>query len=284
MRTPRRRGTVVRKRDRRRGQPRYLAPGPGFILCVARDIRGSFRRTFIMDFSQEDLFDAIDRLLVQLLERAGVDGPPVDALRLAEEHLGIPVEYAAPEDESDGRPPRRRQSTGIVLSPHMTDEQRQTAAARAVAGSLLPDLFRKLDVTPEFENKQVLAQFRGLIVNRLLVPTRMLRTAQRACKSDVAALKEVFGTASMEVIALRLLDLDSPCVISVLDDGVVAVRRGNAMAVNKKLLAAEEQCARRVMELDLPHQVRGGGWTVQGWPVPYRPFRRVVLRAVPDDI
>jgi len=233
-----------------------------------------------MDFSQEDLFDAIDRLLVQLLERAGVEAPPVDALRLAEDHLGIPVEYAEPEEG----PPRRRQSTGIVLAPHMTDEQQQTAAARAVAASLLPDLFRKLDIKPELENKSALAQFRGLIVNRLLVPSRMLRSAQRACKSDVAALKEVFRTASMEVIALRLLDLDQPCVVSVVDDGVVAVRRGNALPVNKKLLPQEEQCAQRVMELDLPHQVRGGGWTVQGWPVPDRPFRRVVLRAVPDDI
>jgi hypothetical protein len=148
----------------------------------------------------------------------------------------------------------------------------------------LPDLFRKLDIKPEMENKSILTQFRGLIVNRLLVPSRMLRSAQRSCRSDVAALKELFTTASMEVIALRLLDLDQPCVVSVVDDGVVAVRRGNALPVNKKLLAQEEQCAQRVMELDLPHQVRAGGWTVQGWPVPGRPFRRVVLRAVPDDV
>ena len=234
-----------------------------------------------MDFSQDDLFDAIDRLLVQLLERAGVNAPPVDALRLAEDHLGIPVEYAEPDDEDR---PRRRQSSGIVLTPNMSREQEQTAAARAIAGSLIPDLFRKLDIPLVDENKQVQTQFRGLIVARLLVPSRMLRTAQRACKSDVAALKEVFSTASMETIALRLLDLDQPCVVSVVDDGVVAVRRGNALPVNKKLLAQEEQCARRVMELDLPHQVRGEGWTVQGWPVPDRPFRRVVLRAVPDDI
>ena len=41
----------------------------------------------------------------------------------------------------------------------------------------------------------------------------------------MAALKELFPTASMEVIALRLLDLDQPCVVSVLDDGVVASER-----------------------------------------------------------
>ena len=48
-----------------------------------------------MDFSQEDLFDAIDRLVAGLLERAGVTEPPVDALQIAEDHLGIPVELGS---------------------------------------------------------------------------------------------------------------------------------------------------------------------------------------------
>ena len=51
-----------------------------------------------------------------------------------------------------------------------------------------------------------------------------------------------------------------------------------------KLTPPELECLNRVMEQDLPHKVRGEGWTVQGWPVPDRPFRRVVLRAVPDDV
>src|SRR5262245_50764579 len=188
-----------------------------------------------MDFSQEELFDAIDRLVAGLLERAGMDAPPVDALRVAEDHLGIPVEYAEPEEDEDGRPVRRRQTSGIVLAPHMTQEQEQTAAAHAIARTLLADLLRKLDITPGTESKQAAARFRGLIVPRLLVPTRMLRTAQRNCKADVPALKEVFRTASIEVIALRLLDLDQPCVVAIVDDNVVAVRRGNTAPVTKKL-------------------------------------------------
>ena len=83
---------------------------------------------------------------------------------------------------------------------------------------------------------------------------------------------------------LRLLDLDEPCVISILDDGVVAVRRGNRNHPGKKLEPPEQACHDRVMELDLPHRVRADGWTVQGWPVPGRAFRRIILRAVPDDV
>jgi predicted transcriptional regulator len=240
-----------------------------------------------MDFSQDDLSDAIDRLVAQLLERAGVAEPPVDALRLAEDHIGIPVEYAEPEEDEDGRPrrqARRPGGMGLVLSPDMTDEQQQAAAAHAVARTLLPDLLRKLDITPGTESKQAAAHFRGLIAARLLVPTRMLRSALRSCKYDVPALKGVFATAAFEAVALRLLDLDDPCVIAVVDDGVVAVRRGNREPASRKLTPAEQACLDRVMELDEPQRVRAGGWTAQGWPVPDRPFRRVVLRAVPDDI
>jgi hypothetical protein len=237
-----------------------------------------------MDFSQEELFDAIDRLVAGLLERAGVVAPPVDALRIAEEHLGIPVVYAEPEDEGDDGPARRRASGGIVLAPHMTDEQQHTAAAHAIARSLLPNLLVKLDITPGTESKQAAAHFRALIVSRLLVPTRLFRSAQRECKTDVPALAGVFRTATFEAVALRLLDLDQPCVMAIVDDGVVAVRRGNTSAESKRLTAAEQQCLDRVMKFDLPERVRADGWTVHGWPVPGRPIRRVVLRAVPDDI
>ena len=239
-----------------------------------------------MDFSQEDLFDAIDRLVAALLERAGVEQPPVDALRIAEDHLGIPVEVVEPEEDERGRPraSSRRQTSDIVLSPHMTDEQQQSAAAHGIARTLLPDLFRKLDIVPGSESKQAAAHLRGLLVARLLVPTKLLRVAMRECRYDVPALKAAFTTASFETVALRLLDLDQPCVIAIVDDGVVATRRGNTVPATKKLEAAEQQCLERVMEQDLPHRVRTDGWTVHGWPVPNRPFHRVVLRAVPDDL
>jgi hypothetical protein len=240
-----------------------------------------------MDFSQDELFEAIDRLVNGLLERAGVAEPPVNALRIADEHLGIPVEVVEPVEEDErGRPrPRSRPAgSGIVLSSDMTEEHQQKAAADGIARMLLPDILRKLDVLPGSENKQFAAHVRGLVVGRLLVPTKLLRAALRQCKYDLAALKEVFATATTEAVALRLLDLDEPCVISIVDDGVVAMRRGNRSAAGKRLEPPEQACLDKVTELDLPHRVRADGWTVQGWPVPDRAFRRIILRAVPDDL
>jgi hypothetical protein len=238
-----------------------------------------------MDCSQDELFDACDRLVHGLLDRAGVVQPPVDALRLAEDHLGIPVEVVEPEpDDPDGRPRRRRPSAGIVLNPRMTAEQRQAAAAQGIAWHLLPDLLRKIDIVPGSESRQAATHLRGLLAARVLVPTRILRAALREHKYDVPALHGAFRTARMEAVALRLLDLDSPCVIAVVDDGVVAVRRGNGAPTDRRLTDAEQQCHDRVAQLELPERVRTGGWTADGWPVPNRPFRRVLLRAVPDEL
>jgi predicted transcriptional regulator len=239
-----------------------------------------------MDFTQEELIEAVERLVAGLLERAGAAEPPVDALRIAEEHLGIPVTEEEPEEDERGRPVAgsRRKPDGIVYSTHATVEQRQTIAAQCIARALLPDLLRKFGIEPGTENKQATAQIRGLIASRILVPTRQLRTALRASKYDLVALKRHFLTASLETIAHRLLDLDSPCVIAIVDDGVVSSRRANAAPVSKKLTAAEEKCLNLVTETDQPAKQRSEGWTVQGWPVHGRPFQRVILRAVPDDV
>lgn len=240
-----------------------------------------------MDFSQDELLEAVERLVNGLLERAGVAEPPVDALRIAEDHLGIPVEVVEPaeEDENGRRRPRSRpnSSGGITLTTDMGETSRQKAAADGIARTLLPDVLRKLGVMPGSENKPFVTHVRGLIVPRILVPTRLLRTALKEHKYDVLALAGEFTTASTEMVALRLLDLDAPCVVSIIDDGVVAARRGNRSAESKKLEPAEQQCHDRVAELELPHRVRTGGWTVHGWHVPGRPFRRIILRAVRDD-
>ena len=237
-----------------------------------------------MDFSQEELIEAVERVVNGLLERAGVVEPPVDALSIAEDHLGIPVKVVEPSEEDGPRRPRTSTAAGIVLSPEMSIEQQHKAAAEGIARTLITAVLRRLGVAPGSESRPFTAYLRGLIVPRVLIPTRLLRAALRECKYDVPALKKVFVTATTEAVALRLLDLDEPCVISIVDDGVVAARRSNRVSVTRKLEDAEQACLDRVMELDLPHRARVGEWTAFGWPVPDRPFRRIILRAVPDDV
>ena len=70
-----------------------------------------------MDFSQEELFDAIDRLVNGLLERAGVRSRRWTRCDIAEDHLGIPVEVVEPvEEDEHGRRGREHGRTGRVSS------------------------------------------------------------------------------------------------------------------------------------------------------------------------
>jgi hypothetical protein len=242
-----------------------------------------------MDFSAEELFEAIDRLIAGLLERAGIEAPPVDALYLAKEHLGIPITIQSPPPSEAGDRPRvrrRRPSSedGIVLTAGMTREQRHKAAAEGIALALAPQLCRKLGLPFDPQERGFLGQLRTLFPPRLLLPSRMFRAAQRECQRDLLALQERFSTASAEMIALRWLDLDEPAVISFVDDGVVSLRRSNCGVSGKNLLPVEQQCYERVALLERPHRLRQQGWTVRGWPLPERLVPRIVLHSTPDDV
>ncbi len=241
-----------------------------------------------MEFSHEELVETVERLVTGMLERAGITAPPVDACRLAEEHLGIPIEWVEPADEDDDSPRRRCfRSSGtpsIVFTPDMSEEQQQRVAAEGIARHILPNLYRKLGLKYNRGTNALASHLRSVVVARILIPTRLLRLALRECQWDVAKLHERFHTASMEAVALRLLDLEEPCVIAVVDDGIVASRRSNFASVSRKLETAEQECVSRISELELPHQTRRDGWRAWGWPVPNRPFRRILLRAVPDDV
>jgi hypothetical protein len=156
--------------------------------------------------------------------------------------------------------------------------------ARLVARHLLPPVLTRLGIAPGTENKAAQTHLLGVIVPRFLLPTRWFEPESRKAGYDLLAVKERFVTAHMETIALRWLDLDEPCVISILDDGTVSTRKSNRFPVSKTLTAAEAACAAKVRETSKPARVRTGDWTAWGWPTRGVPFGRIVLRAVPDEV
>jgi predicted transcriptional regulator len=240
------------------------------------------------DFTAEDLFDAIDRLVGELLARHGCDEPPVDAVSLAQEAFDLTVREADDEDDPrhgrfGPRPPRagRRE---VVLRPDQSDEARHAACARACAREMIPDVLTKLGIAPGTEHRSAQSSLVGLIAPRVLLPTRWFERDARKAGFDLLTLKGWYATAGYEMIALRMLDLDEPCVIAVVDDGVVSARRGNRAAVTKKLTEAERRCLELVKEHRELQTARHDGWTARGWRVPAGPFGRIILRAVPDEI
>jgi predicted transcriptional regulator len=241
-----------------------------------------------MDFSAEDLFDQIDRQVAALLAHAGATGPPVDAIDLGVTHFGLRVEFAEddPEERRYGDQLKRRPSPNtIVLRDDMTVESQQMLAARAIARQLLPRVLAKLGIHPEAENRQANAQIANLIAPRLLLPTRWFPGDAGRAGYDLFEIKAKYPTVGYETIAVRLLDLDEPCVIAIVDDdGTINLRRSNCFQAPKKLTDAEVACRESILQSGEPAKVKGAGWIVRGWPTPGVPFRRIVLRSIPEDV
>ncbi len=237
------------------------------------------------DFTADDLFDAVDRIVRDLLERSGIDDPPIDAIALAQHAFNLLVAEAEEEHEPQyGDRPRRKRPREIVLRADLSEEGRNAVCARACAKELLPAVLAKLGVVPGTENRSAQTSLVASIVPRLLLPTRWFDKDSHKAGFDLVALKDRYLTVSYEMIALRWLDLDDPCVIAIVDDGAVATRRGNRSAAGRVLTAAETACLGRVEAEREPQTLRRDDWTSRGWPVPNGPFNRIILRSVPDDL
>ena len=243
------------------------------------------------DFTQDDLFDAIDRLVRDVLERHNIDTPPVDAMLLAQDEFDCTIREEEPEEEEAApgrfgpRAGKRFNRHEIVFRPDQSEQSRQMVCARACAKGLVPHVLAKLGVeTDGQQNRSAASSLMGVITPRFLLPTRWFSKDARKAGYDLEALKLTYPTAPYETMALRLLDLDDPCVIAIVDDGNVSVRRSNQNQVGKKLTSAEERCLVKVGEERDPQKVRHDGWTTQGWPIPNGPFNRIILRSVADDL
>ena len=242
------------------------------------------------DFSTEDLFDAIDRSASELLDHHRIDEPPVDAITLAQEAFNLVVRFAEDADDEPaagrfGPRPRRRNPREVVLRMDQSDEGRNAVCARACGKELLPAILTRLGVAPGTENRSAQNQLLGLIAPRILLPTKWFARDARKAGFDLWAIKDRYPTAAYEMIAWRILDVaDDPVVVSIIDDGVVAARRGNMAAPGKVLTAAEQECLDRLADEGEPLTVRREDWTARGWPIPTGPFNRIILRAVPDEI
>jgi hypothetical protein len=234
------------------------------------------------ELSREEVVSAIEQSVEELLSTAGVTGPAIDAIALAQRHLGLMVCL----DRRQGPPnrsKRTRESKQIFLTADQGPEQQQWTVAHAIGEHLKPDLLLRLGLPPDQRRALMGESLPNLFAHRLLVPTLWLQDEARNCDFDLLELKQRFRTASHEVIAWRLLDLSDPCIITIVDNDHVHRRRSNAYRVRKELSGPEKECQRYVSRYSRPTQLRDQGWTVQGWPIHQADWKREILRSVVDE-
>src|SRR5437660_4022192 len=231
------------------------------------------------DLPRADVIAALDRFVTELLLEARIDGPPVDAIALAQRHLGMEICLDGRQQQR-GRAQRAAGKKQIFLRPEPTEERHQWTVAHEIGEHLKPALLERLGIPPEETRAMTGESVANLFAHRLLVPTCWFAADAPAFDYDVLALKQRYRTSSHEVLALRFLDLPEPCIVTVVDNDHISRRRSNAWRVRKKLEAAEKQCQRYVNHYSRPHVVHEDGWTVQGWPVHQADWKREILRSV----
>jgi len=235
----------------------------------------------IDDLSREEATQVIDRAVAELLQTAGVAAPPVDAIVLAQKHLGMLV-CLDRRQQQRGRAQRAAGRRQIFLRPEPSEERHQWTVAHEIGEHLKVSLLHRLGIPPEQTRAMMGESLANLFAYRLLVPTCWFAEDAPASGYDVLALKQRYRTASHEVIAWRFLDLPAPCIVTIVDNDHIHRRRSNAWRVHRRLEPPEQQCQRAVNHYNTPELVRADGWTVQGWPVHQSGWKREILRSVVD--
>jgi hypothetical protein len=236
----------------------------------------------IDNLDREEVTATVDRLVEELLARAGITGPPVDAIALAQRHLGMQVCL-------DRRQPHRgrvQRSAGrplIYLRPEPTEERHQWTVAHEIGEHQKAELLQRLGISPEQTRAMAGESLANLFAYRLLVPTCWFAQDAPAAGYDVLQLKKRYRTASHEVFAWRFLDLPEPCIVTIVDNDHIHRRRSNAWPVRRRLEPVEQECQRYVNHFSRPRRVHEAGWTVDGWPVHQADWKREILRSVVDE-
>jgi len=234
----------------------------------------------MLETSREDVVLEVDRHVEELLASAGIHEPPVDAVKLAREQLGISISVDR-KQKGRGRAQRTHAGKHIYLRPEVSVERSQWTVAHEIGEHLRGRLLAALGA--EERHSMSGESLASLFACRLLVPTCWFMADARTHAHDVLELKKRYTTASHEVLAWRLLDLPDPCVITIVDNEHVSRRRSNAWPVTRRLAQPERDCLEYVHAFSRPRRIQAEGWTVHGWPVHQADWRREILRSVWEE-
>lgn len=229
--------------------------------------------------SSEETVRAVDDVVRECLAQAGIDRPPVDPVEVADA-LGLVTQRDA---ALPGRGERRTVGgQGVILiRPEERDERECFAIAHEIgeeiaAGRIINRLGLDEGITRWRE------ELANLFAARLLCPAEWLRECLCEQGEDLRVLKEEFATASHEVIARQLLGLAIPTIITVIDNGAVASRRGNA-GCPPRLCEFEKSVWHAAHRSGQDQAGQCGSLRVQAWAIHEAGWRREILRTTRLD-
>lgn len=224
-----------------------------------------------MDFSRE----TIDHYVSGVLDRTCVRQPPIDAFAIAQ---SLDVDVVMDQDcPSRGRSKSILGRATVLLRPDARQEREQWVVAHELGEIHAKDLCMAMGLESHEVATGLREQIANLFASRLLLPEAMFVEAVRRFDGDLSELKASFSTASHELIALRLLDLDEPRILTVFDCGRMTRRVCNLGRRPGPLAKVEQDCRsevcrdREMAELNID-EVR-----VRCWPIDDETWQREIL-------
>lgn len=117
----------------------------------------------------------------------------------------------------------------------------------------------------------------NLFAGALLAPADWFRQAWQEQAGDLRRVKRVFGTASHEVLARRLITWEVPTVVTVVDNGRVTSRTGNCQHIDK-LTPTERQAVEKLSGRQRTIDLTAEPLRVEGWRIDADGWERIILR------
>lgn len=224
---------------------------------------------------------AIDHVVSRLLP-PGQPAGAIDAIVLLDK-----IEIEVRIDNSQPTRARLKTISGqptVFLRDDDRPERMQWAAAHETGELLAFLVCQQAGVTADDLLTGEREELANLFAQRLLLPSPQFEryAASSDVRHDLYALKDCFATASHELIAMRLLDLETPTVITIFDNGKCTRRRGNLHRVSPTLLPPEQDCLAQVRKHRQPVELRSDDLRIQGWPIDQDDWKREILRTTSE--
>jgi len=234
------------------------------------------------EIAQEELSAVLDATVLEILDEARWEGPPVDAFAVAQA-LRITV---ALDDGQQGRARLVRLADfrgrdthpTVLLRSDPRPERRQWALAHELGECFAWRVFDALGVDPReapVGSREIVA---NLLASRLLLPGAWLGEDGTACDWDLQALKRQYATASHELIARRMLDFPTPLIVTIIDQRNVSMRRSNVTGRVPAVSPLERECWEQAHRASACCEARQALRRVRAWPVHEPGWKREVLR------
>jgi len=242
----------------------------------------------LSEIPDDEFAAALDACAAEALWEAGIDGPPIDALVLAEGlQLVVARDYSMPYR---GRFVRLAECGGdggglgtIVVGAAERPEREQWAVAHEIGESIAYRVFERLGIAFDEVLPTAREQVANHLAGALLLPRRWFVADGRELDWDLLELKERYNTASHELIARRMLEMRPPIVITVCDQGRVHWRRSNVTVRPPDMLREERAVWRDAHQTGLPAYdpvaAETGLESVRCWPIHEPGWKREIIRS-----